>query len=133
MVSSSSGKRMSFQILRLNFLSVPFTCFPITCFPFVFLTSLMPGRATFRGPVQPSVRSAWWREPIPVPTTVSTLRMACFGLWGRSLLFCIWICVHRHSKMGGPKNFSMDFVLTVNFAHEDKFISSVKEVIFFSK
>lgn len=35
--------------------------------------------------------------------------------------------------MGGPKNFSMDFVLTVNFAHEDKFISSVKEVIFFSK
>ncbi|XP_038177771.1 pro-neuregulin-4, membrane-bound isoform isoform X9 [Arvicola amphibius] len=31
------------------------------------------GRATFRGPVQSSVRSAWWRETAPAPTTVTEI------------------------------------------------------------
>lgn len=29
------------------------------------------GRATFRGPVQSSARSAWWRQAIPVPATAT--------------------------------------------------------------
>lgn len=84
----------------------------------------MPGRAIFRGPILPSVRSAWWREAVPVPTTVSTLRMECREGWVKPLV-CVQTCAHSHSIMGDPKDFSADFVLIINFAHEDKFISNV--------
>lgn len=51
---------------------------------------------------------------------------------GEILVLCVDLCSQSFNQ-GDPKNFLADFVLIINFAHEDKFISNVTDIVFFPK